>query len=254
MKVTSNFAGCAAGSAVACKKLANKLANKLAKLTQHIRLSVFIVLLLQSNVSQAASRWSMVYVYEKPDGSHLMTSSRLKHTKYRLVKTYKTRKVQKKVAHKGLRAKPLHSVCNKERMRVRADKYRRPIEVYSRIYGVDESLVHSIIKNESCYQVKAKSPVGAIGLMQLMPATAKDMMISNPWDPEQNIQGGVRYIAEMLKEFNGDLKLAVAAYNAGPGNVHKHNGVPPFRETRTYVKRVIADYQRLSTQYASLLE
>lgn len=227
------------------------LSDNFAVLAKYIRMMLFTALLFQSGNALAASSWSMIYVYEKPNGGHIMTSSRLKHTRYRLIKTYKTRKTVQNKQHNGGGVKPLHSLCNKDRMRARADKYRRAIEVYSRIYGVDESLVHSIIKNESCYQIKAKSPVGAIGLMQLMPSTAKEMLISNPWDPEQNIQGGVRYIAEMLRTFNGDLKLAIAAYNAGPGNVRKHKGIPPFRETRTYVKRVMADYKRLSDQYAS---
>ncbi len=229
-------------------KVSDCFASPIAK---YIRLGIFTVLTSLSTSVYSSSSWSMVYVYEKPDGGHLMTSSRLKKSAYRLIKTYKTRKA---ISKKSNRVKPVHSLCNKKRMRVRAEKYRRSIEIYSRIYNVDESLVHSIIKNESCYQVNAKSPVGAIGLMQLMPGTAKDMLISNPWDPEQNIQGGVRYIAEMIKTFNGDLRLAIAAYNAGPGNVRKYKGIPPFRETRTYVKRVMRDYQRLTAQYASIIQ
>lgn len=199
----------------------------------------------------SSTSWSKVYVYSKPDGGHLMTSKRLKKVGYHLVKTYKTPKIRSVSASDKKSVKPVNSACSSSRMQERADRYKRPIEVYSRIYGVDEALVHSIIKNESCYQVKAKSPVGAMGLMQLMPGTAKDMRISNPWNAEQNIQGGVKYIAEMLKEFKGDLRLAVAAYNAGPGNVKKYKGVPPFRETKTYVKRVLGDYQRMTGQLAS---
>ncbi len=218
---------------------------------QHMKWVVLTTILLQPIVAFSASSWKMVYVYQKPDGGHLMTSTRLRNTKYHLIKTYKTRRVVNKKVSKNYKAKSARSTCSSTKVKKRADKYRRSIEIYSKIYGVDEALVHSIIKNESCYQVKAKSPVGAIGLMQLMPNTAKDMKISNPWNPEQNIQGGVRYIAEMLKEFSGDMHLAVAAYNAGPGNVRKYKGIPPFRETRTYVKRVIGDFERLTRQYAS---
>lgn len=197
----------------------------------------------------ASSSWSLIYVYEKPDGGHLMTSKRVSQSGYRLVKTYKTPKISMDTKlDKGVSSKG----CNKEKIRQRREQHNRAIQVYSRVYGVDEALVHSIIKNESCYRIKAKSRVGAIGLMQLMPATAREMMISNPWNPEQNIQGGVKYIAAMLEEFKGDLRLAVAAYNAGPGNVKKYKGVPPFRETRTYVKRVLRDYQRMSQQVAGV--
>ncbi len=239
-----------------------KLSDSFAAIVKRVGWGLFIVFMLQPISAFSATSWKMVYVYKKPDGGHLMTSSRLKNPRYHLIKTYKTRKVvsSSKIA-KGTRIKQklagsdnkvAQSMCSKSRMNARASKYKRSIEVYSRIYGVDESLVRSIIKNESCYQVNAKSPVGAIGLMQLMPGTAKDMKISDPWNPDQNIQGGVKYIAKMLKEFNGNTRLALAAYNAGPGNVRKYKGIPPFRETRTYVKRVMGDYRRLNQQYASL--
>ncbi len=231
-----------------------KLSGGFASVAKYIRWVIFTAVMLQPISAFSATSWNMVYVYEKPDGSHLMTSSRLPHSKYRLIKTYKTRKSasQKKASSsKKVAAKRMRSGCNSDSAQLRADKYQRLIEIYSRIYGVDEALVHSIIKNESCYRVKAKSPVGAIGLMQLMPRTAKAMKISNPWNPEQNIQGGVKYISQMIKEFSGDLHLAVAAYNAGPGNVRKYKGIPPFRETRAYVKRVMSDFERMTRQYAS---
>lgn len=238
-----------------------KLSDSFAAIAKRVGWGLFSVFMLQPISAFSATSWKMVYVYKKPDGGHLMTSSRLKNSRYHLIKTYKTRKVvtpnkpklRNGGSQKGSQAdKVAHSTCNKIRMSTRASKYKRSIEVYSKIYGVSESLVRAIIKNESCYQANARSPVGAIGLMQLMPGTAKDMKISNPWNPDQNIQGGVKYIAEMLKEFNGNIRLAVAAYNAGPGNVRKYKGIPPFRETRTYVKRVMGDYQRLNQQYASL--
>ena len=123
--------------------------------------------------------------------------------------------------------------------------YQKPIQIYSRIYGVDEELIHAIVRQESCFNEGAHSRVGAIGLMQLMPQTALSLRINDPWNPEHNIQGGIKYIAKMLKKFNGKPKLAIAAYNAGPGNVNKYKGIPPFKETRKYVKKVFAEYQRL---------
>jgi soluble lytic murein transglycosylase-like protein len=120
--------------------------------------------------------------------------------------------------------------------------------VYARTYGVEEELIHAIVKQESCFNEKAHSKAGAIGLMQLMPGTADMMKISNPWNPEQNIQAGVKYISKMLSMFKGKKRYAVAAYNAGPGNVRKYKGIPPFRETKNYVKKVMGEYHRLKKQ------
>ncbi len=126
--------------------------------------------------------------------------------------------------------------------------YQKPIEIYSRIYNVDAELIHAIVRQESCFNEGAHSRVGAIGLMQLMPQTALGLRITDPWNPEHNIQGGIKYIAQMLKTFDGDPKLAIAAYNAGPGNVIKYKGIPPFNETRNYVKKVYAEYKRLKRE------
>ena len=115
-------------------------------------------------------------------------------------------------------------------------------------HGVSEGLVKAIMHTESGFNIHARSPVGAQGLMQLMPATARRFNVSNAYDPQQNFFGGVKYLSWLLKRFNGDTRLAIAAYNAGEGNVDKYGDVPPFRETRDYVKRVTSRYQNL---YAS---
>jgi soluble lytic murein transglycosylase-like protein len=132
--------------------------------------------------------------------------------------------------------------------------YQKPIQIYSRIYDVDEELIHAIVRQESCFNEGAHSHVGAIGLMQLMPQTALGLRINDPWNPEHNIQGGIKYISQMLKRFKGNYKFAIAAYNAGPGNVNKYNGIPPFNETRNYVAKVYAEYLRLKKEGISYAE
>jgi hypothetical protein len=113
---------------------------------------------------------------------------------------------------------------------------------YARKYGVDEDLVWVVIRQESGFNPGAVSPKGAMGLMQLMPGTATLLGVSDPFDVEQNVAGGVKYLEQCLNQFNQDVPLALAAYNAGPGNVVKYQGCPPFAETRNYVASILAAY------------
>ncbi len=109
---------------------------------------------------------------------------------------------------------------------------------------VEESLIRAIIHAESAYQADAESPKGAQGLMQLMPATQQELQVGNPFDPAANIEGGTRYLSRLLDEYDGDFELAAAAYNAGPNAVSKYGGIPPYEETREYVRRVRILYRR----------
>jgi soluble lytic murein transglycosylase len=124
--------------------------------------------------------------------------------------------------------------------------YLEIIQRYSNQYRLEEALVKAVIKVESDYNPKTVSSKGAQGLMQLIPDTAKDLRVANPFDPSENIRGGSQYLRQMLDQFNNNLELALAAYNAGPSAVRRHGGIPPYDETRTYIQRVkhYLDYYR----------
>jgi len=121
----------------------------------------------------------------------------------------------------------------------RLDKYEDYISQAAEQFGIDKNIIKSVILAESGANEKAVSVAKAKGLMQLIDSTARSVGVNNVWDPKQNIFGGTKYLSGLLRQYNGDLKLALAAYNAGPGNVDKYNGVPPFKETKSYITRVM---------------
>ena len=118
------------------------------------------------------------------------------------------------------------------------------IQTAADVYTVDGSLIRAIIHAESAYQPEALSPRGAQGLMQLMPATQQELQVVDVFDPLSNIEGGTLYLSRLLNEFDQNVELAAAAYNAGPGAVHQYGGIPPYKETREYVRRVKILYRR----------
>ena len=119
-------------------------------------------------------------------------------------------------------------------------------------HGVDSDFIRSVIKQESAGNANAVSRAGARGLMQLMPGTALQLGVNDSFSPEQNVHGGAQYLRELLERYNGDAIKALAAYNAGPGAVDRYKGVPPYRETRQYVQRVVRDYNKSKQKRGSL--
>ena len=142
----------------------------------------------------------------------------------------------------------VHSKVNFSSTKLNRDAFRAEIAAAALEFGVDESLLRAVVHAESAFNPNALSKKGAQGLMQLMPGTADDLGVENPFDATQNIRGGAQYLALQLKNFQGDERLAMAAYNAGPANVSKYGGVPPFDETQVYVSRVSTLRDRYRTQ------
>ena len=189
---------------------------------------IFRFVLLFSVLAGSSSVWADIYKYTASDGRVYYTDEP-QHKKYKLM--IRTRPKNYNTAFKSLKK-------NKK-------KYTPIIEAAATKHGVDPELVHAVIYAESAYNAKAISSAGAVGLMQLMPATARQYGAQNRQDPKQNIFAGTRYLKYLLGLFNNDLALSVAAYNAGENAVKKYkNQIPPYPETQKYVKRVLSLYKK----------
>ncbi len=164
----------------------------------------------------AAAGWADVYARTGPDGTMIFTDAPT-DPGYRVV------------IRTGPPRIPWREAAHREALRA----------------GLDPWLVRAVIRVESGENPRAVSPKGAVGLMQLMPDTARELGVASPFHPRDNIRGGVSYLRELLDRYNGQLDLALAAYNAGPAAVDRYGGVPPFPETRRFVKRVLDLYRRI---------
>jgi soluble lytic murein transglycosylase-like protein len=205
-------------------------------------LSTRVLPLLAALVLQAHTGYALAdyYVYKGKDGTIWYTDRRLPMKRFTLIAIIGRPRAS--VSCKGITPKALER---------RSQRFLPVIKEYAETYKVDYLLIKAIITVESCFDNYAVSQVGAKGLMQLMPDTAKRMGVYNIFNAKDNIRGGVRYFSQMLKRFDHNSKLALAAYNAGPQAVEKHKGVPPYEETRNYIKRVMDYYQKYSRKVDS---
>jgi soluble lytic murein transglycosylase-like protein len=128
------------------------------------------------------------------------------------------------------------------------EEIARLVNANAETWNVDPALIKAIIANESGFNANATSSAGAQGLMQLMPGTAQGLGVSDAYDPAQNVWGGTRYIRGLLDRFGGNVQLAVAAYNAGPGAVDRYGGIPPYAETRNYVQNVLSSFEKYRSE------
>ncbi|GAW85529.1 conserved hypothetical protein [Bathymodiolus platifrons methanotrophic gill symbiont] len=194
----------------------------------YLKLSIGISGFLVLSISSYAD----VYKYTSPDGRVYYTDQP-QHKKYKLIIRSKP---------KGYKASFKHLKKNKK-------KYTPIIQEAATKHGIDPKLVHAVIYAESAYNATAVSSAGAVGLMQLMPATARQYGATNRKDPKQNIFAGTRYLKHLLGLFKDDLSLSIAAYNAGENAVKKyHNQIPPYPETQKYVKQVLRLYKASGSQ------
>lgn len=206
-----------------------------------------IVLLSLSTLgSLGLASWvhaGQIYTYQDGNGTPLLTNRKQSGAHLTKIKVtyYKDSNIHSYHNWGGSEASVLPSYSKNK------DAFDQIIHQAAQQHGLAEGLIKAIMHTESGFNSNARSPVGAQGLMQLMPATTRRFNVNNPYDPQQNIFGGAKYLSLLLKRYSGNTHLALAAYNAGEGNVDKYGGIPPFRETQDYVRRVMSRYNNLYT-------
>lgn len=190
-------------------------------------------LLVLAGIGGAQCLHAEVYKFTDKDG--IVHYTNIKPANQKVVKTF---------SFPCYASDPKCSQLDWEHIPLNRQAFDEEIQAAAQVFTIEESLIRAIIHAESAYQPEALSPKGAQGLMQLMPATQKELQVENVFDPVSNIEGGTRYLSRLMKEFDQDIDLAAAAYNAGPGAVHKYGGIPPYKETREYVRRIKILYRR----------
>lgn len=182
-----------------------------------------------------------IYVYQEKNGTTLLTNRQSSDQSLKRIKvTYYPESNIHTYNNWGRNEAAVPASYSKNK-----NSYDHIIHQAAQKHGVTAGLIKAVMHTESGFNVHARSPVGAQGLMQLMPATAKRFNVTNVYDPEQNIYAGAQYLSWLLKRFNGNTQLALAGYNAGEGNVAKYGGIPPFKETQDYVRRVTSRFNNL---------
>jgi soluble lytic murein transglycosylase-like protein len=198
------------------------------------RKHIALLLLLGCGLTQPG--WADIYAYTAADGS-VSLSNVPTDERYAVL-----------IAETAVAAAPVAAMPKTQAGLPRKAGYDQIVDEVSRTYGLESALLHAVISVESRYNPKAVSKKGAAGLMQLMPQTAKRYGVADAFDPLQNLNGGARYLRDLLRLFNNNTSLALAAYNAGEHAVMKHgNRIPPYRETLNYVPQVLDFYQRYQT-------
>ncbi|MDZ4785367.1 MAG: lytic transglycosylase domain-containing protein [bacterium] len=185
---------------------------------------IFFTILAGLSISEIAYA-SPIFVIERKDGSITFTNKKPRFEKYSI---FSSTAARFSFSHKSPKLRTQIS-----------EKFHKIIEYESKRAGVDTSLVKAVIHVESGFNPRALSHKGAMGLMQLMPGTAKMMGVKDPYLPEQNIQGGIKFLSILLEKYSGNLGLTLAAYNAGEFTIEKYGGIPPYNETISYVKKVM---------------
>lgn len=203
---------------------------------KQVILSIVLLLLIVSN-----SAAGPIYVFKQKDGTIKFTSKQ---------PPAGTKSIEFKAKNSGFsyyRVKGFPHRGHRLPKRLEIAKFKEIIQEASERHGLDESLIRAVIHIESAFNQYATSPKGARGLMQLMPETARELGVKNIFEVKQNINGGAQYLSWLLKRFNGNLAFALAGYNAGPGAVDDYRGIPPYSETKSYVKNVLTLKEKYKT-------